>query len=59
MEEDRSPYNGKPYYCVVCGYGFWEYMSCELPDCRLESFEDAMERQRQHETGEDRDSTPY
>jgi len=33
----RTPYDGKPYYCVECDAGFGEFMACELPDCRLES----------------------
>lgn len=40
----RSPTDGYPYYCKLCGFGFGEYMACELPDCELESHEDAEKR---------------
>lgn len=43
---NRSPYDGRPYYCIVCGDGFGEFVSCELPDCTLESEADALLRQR-------------
>lgn len=33
---ERHPYNGKPFYCKVCGLGFSEFMSCDHDDCRLE-----------------------
>lgn len=33
----RSPYDGKPYYCKICGLGFNEYIACEELDCELES----------------------
>lgn len=32
-----TPTSGKPFYCIICGGGFGEYMACELPDCELES----------------------
>jgi hypothetical protein len=44
MSEDRSPYDGKPFYCKACGAGFGEYIACEMPDCLLESVADAGER---------------
>lgn len=34
--DERSPFDGKPYYCNVCGLGFGEYMACEEADCELE-----------------------
>lgn len=51
-EEDRSPYDGKPFYCTVCGLGFDEYGACELPDCKLESDADARAR-KAHEERQD------
>jgi hypothetical protein len=43
---DRTPYDGQPFYCALCGCGFGEFLACELPDCRLESPREA-ERRRQ------------
>lgn len=34
---DRTPYDGKPYYCETCGLGFGEFMACEEVNCALES----------------------
>lgn len=42
---DRTPTDGRPYYCHECGSGFGEYLACDLPDCRLESEADALKRQ--------------
>lgn len=42
----RDPYDGQPFYCEVCGFGFDEFMACEEPDCVLESVETAQLRQR-------------
>jgi len=39
-----EPYDGMPYYCIVCGLGLAEVMACEEPDCRLESMETAQAR---------------
>jgi hypothetical protein len=41
---DRSPRDGKPYYCTVCGYGLPEYLACESPACRLETYAEAEAR---------------
>lgn len=41
---DRTPYDGKPYYCVTCGLGFGEYIACEEAGCKLESIEAAQAR---------------
>jgi hypothetical protein len=42
----RDPYDGMPYYCVVCGLGLEEFLSCEEPDdCELESGAVAKARQ--------------
>jgi len=35
--DDRTPRDGKPFYCVKCNLGYGEYLACELPDCELES----------------------
>ncbi len=42
---DRTPHDGKPYYCRECGSGFSEFMACEEPDCKLEDRRTAMQRQ--------------
>lgn len=33
---DRTPYDGKPYYCRSCGCGWNEWLQCEQPECPLE-----------------------
>jgi hypothetical protein len=33
----RTPTDGKPFYCALCGLGWGEFMACEEVDCRLES----------------------
>ena len=43
---DRTPYDGKPYYCKLCGLGISEVMACEDGDCALESEQAARERQQ-------------
>lgn len=40
--------SGRPFYCRLCGAGYGEYIACEMPDCSLESVEDAQERLRSH-----------
>lgn len=40
----RTPYDGRPYYCKLCGLGFGEFMACELPNCELEAPEEAERR---------------
>ena len=37
MMRERTPYDGKPYYCETCRLGWGEYMACENGDCALES----------------------
>ena len=44
MSTERDPYDGRPYYCEVCGLGFAEVMACEEEDCCLESKEVAETR---------------
>lgn len=41
---DRTPYDGKPFYCKTCGLGLGEFMACEEPDCVLETTEEAERR---------------
>jgi hypothetical protein len=41
---ERSPYDGKPYYCADCGLGLREFYACEWPTCKLESEEIAAAR---------------
>lgn len=44
---DRTPTDGKPYYCAYCGLGLGELMACEnVPFCRLETEEEAKKCQR-------------
>jgi len=33
---ERSPRDGRPYYCDLCGAGYGEYLACDGADCRLE-----------------------
>lgn len=47
---ERSPYDGKPYYCAICRLGYGEYMACEEPDCILESEEKALLRMKNMES---------
>jgi len=44
----RSPYDGLPYYCAVCGMGLGEVMACEEPDCEMETTEAAAARRLAH-----------
>jgi len=44
---DRTPYDGKPFYCAICGMGLAEFMACELPECQLETEGEARSRQQQ------------
>jgi len=46
--EQRTPYDGKPFYCAECGLGLGEYLACELPFCKLESDVKANARRQQH-----------
>lgn len=41
---NRTPIDGKPYYCIKCGLGYGEYMACEEPDCELEPHDFAIRR---------------
>lgn len=42
---DRTPYDGRSFYCITCGCGFGEFMACEEPDCELETTAEAERRQ--------------
>lgn len=42
----RSPFDGSPYYCKLCGKGWAEYNACEETDCELESETTARSRQK-------------
>jgi hypothetical protein len=42
---ERTPYDGKPFYCSTCGMGLSEYMACEDGDCQLEGEAIATARQ--------------
>lgn len=49
---ERHPYNGKPFYCRVCGLGYLVFENCKDGVCELESDEDALERQSREENSE-------
>lgn len=44
MQKPLGPTSGEPFYCVTCGAGYGEYVSCEIPDCKLESRKAAKRR---------------
>ncbi len=46
--EKRTPYDGKPYYCKLCGAGGTEFYHCEEPDCELETEVVAQARKAKH-----------
>ena len=46
--QKRGPYDGMPYYCETCGFGFGEYLACEETDCKLEHNEAATARALRH-----------
>jgi hypothetical protein len=43
----RSPRDGQPFYCMVCGAGYAEWLACDNAGCVLESRERAKARQEQ------------
>lgn len=51
----RSPYDGQPFYCALCGAGFGEYMACEEPDCELETKDEAEKRRLLKEEDDETD----
>ena len=42
---ERTPYDGEPFYCDICGLGLQEVMACEDGICWMESAEAARARQ--------------
>lgn len=40
----RSPTDGRPFYCRLCGVGLAKFMACELLACELEAVETAEAR---------------
>lgn len=48
IPENRTPTDGYPYYCAVCGVGLAEFLSCEEIMCEMESKNKAKERRLQH-----------
>jgi hypothetical protein len=44
MAEKREPHDGRPFYCDVCGAGYYEFLACEQADCRLETMHAAVGR---------------
>jgi hypothetical protein len=47
-ETERSPYDGRPYYCADCGLGYGEWLACDEA-CSIETEHDAQERKRLHD----------
>lgn len=47
----RSPYDGRPYYCLTCGSGFSEFVACSELDCDLETEIEAQDRARKKRGG--------
>ena len=45
---NRHYLDGKPYYCIMCNLGYYEYMACEEIYCKLES---DLKRQRENMRG--------
>jgi hypothetical protein len=45
---ERTPYDGQPYYCMICGLGFGEFIACEEVDCILEDSARAIARAEEH-----------
>ena len=43
---NRSPFDGHPFYCKICGVGFAEYVACTEGDCELESERTALTRKK-------------
>ena len=41
----RSANDGKPFFCLRCGAGWFEFNGCERIDCELESDASAKGRQ--------------
>lgn len=46
----RDPYDGQPFYCLVCGGDYTELDACTESECRLESVESALLRQRRRKS---------
>lgn len=44
--EQRSPNDGLPYFCRLCGKPYGEYVLCTEGDCTLESSETALTRKK-------------
>lgn len=53
----RTPYDGAPYYCAVCGAGFYKLLNCDRPDCEREDVREAERRRdnlrKQNDTRKD------
>ena len=48
---ERTPYDGKPYYCRMCDLGLGEFLACEDTVCRLEGHTTALARKAIYERG--------
>lgn len=42
--KERTPYDGRPYYCDNCRRAFVEYVGCDKMECSLEPIEEAQRR---------------
>lgn len=47
----RSPYDGHPFYCKICGSGWDGYLDCKDGDCELESTRTAAVRKKTGSVG--------
>jgi len=47
VTEERTPTDGLPYYCILCGAGWTKYNQCERTTCILEAMETARARQQE------------
>lgn len=43
----RTPYDGAPFYCIMCGAGFYEFIACEESNCERECVIEAKRRQQE------------
>ncbi len=46
FSDERTSWDGKPYYCSECSAGLGEFLACEMPYCRLESERTALQRRQ-------------
>ena len=46
MMTDPHPFDGRPYYCRICGLGYGEFLACENDACALEDEQTSAKRKR-------------